>query len=122
MNPPIVPKSVVNKPSGIKCNGCENYFEDLKSHLVSTKCGLGYAMCPDCPKFFETEIKLIRHKVVHKKQNAPKFECGQCQKKLLSQRILNTHLFKGKTIYIFGHFIYKVNQSKMKKSFFIIEL
>ena len=84
----------------IKCNSCGLSVSNLKDHLITSKCGTKYSMCLECPKVFDTPIKLIRHKVVHKKQNAPKFNCDQCQKSFLSQRILNTHLAKVHGIHI----------------------
>ena len=95
-----IPKEESQENNEIKCNSCGLSVSNLKDHLITSKCGTKYSMCSECPKVFDTPIKLIRHKVVHKKQNAPKFNCDQCQKSFLSQRILNTHLAKVHGIHI----------------------
>lgn len=97
---PIKEKETQQNTNEIKCNSCGISVSNLKEHLITSKCGTKYSMCSECPKVFDTPIKLIRHKVVHKKQNAPKFNCDQCQKSFLSQRILNTHLAKVHGIHI----------------------
>ena len=96
---PVLTKST----SEVKCNGCDLLFytsQELKDHLSKTKCGSVYAQCPDCPKVFDSAMKLTRHRVVHKKENAPRFECNQCLKRFLSDRILNSHLAKVHGIHI----------------------
>ena len=63
---------------------------DLKDHLeTSPKCSEKNFMCPHCPRFFDSAIKVIRHKVVHK--DSPKYPCEKCQKVFKSKRILQTH-------------------------------
>ena len=71
---------------------------DLKTHLeLNKKCSEKNFVCPECPpecpKFYDSHIKVIRHRVVHR--NDPKFNCDKCQKAFKSKRILVTHLSKG---------------------------
>ena len=71
---------------------------DLKTHLeLNKKCSEKNFVCPECPpecpKFYDSHIKVIRHRVVHR--NDPKFNCDKCQKAFKSKRILGTHLSKG---------------------------
>ena len=84
----------------IQCFHCHvpiSTVDELKSHLeISKKCSEKNFICPECPpecpKFFDSPIKVIRHRVVHR--NEAKFNCDHCQKIFKSRKILITHLSK----------------------------
>jgi len=79
------------------CHMAITTANDLKTHLeLNKKCSEKNFVCPECPpecpKFYDSHIKVIRHRVVHR--NDPKFNCDKCQKAFKSKRILVTHLSK----------------------------
>jgi len=84
----------------IQCFHCHvpiHTVEELKTHLeINKKCSEKNFICPECPpecpKFFDSHIKVIRHRVVHRHE--AKFHCDNCQKNFKSKKILTTHLSK----------------------------
>lgn len=90
----------------IECTSCQICLEsldDLKDHLkFSPKCCERNHICPECPKVFETFMKLVRHKVVHKR--VTKVSCSDCTKTFRTQRMLIQHQNRAHSIYLDKNF------------------
>ncbi|XP_043516194.1 zinc finger protein OZF-like isoform X1 [Frieseomelitta varia] len=74
------------------CEHCGKRFKmewDLKFHVGTH--GSSQHMCDICGKFYTSSYSLYKHrKVVH--LNEYKFQCGVCNKRLLTQENLDSHM------------------------------
>ena len=106
-----------DKPKALDliCLGCflpMTNIEELRAHAaLHQRCAEKNCFCPQCDKVFDSQIKVIRHSVVHK--TVAKFPCDKCNKIFKSSRILQTHLSK---VHNF-HQVKRFQCSKCPKSF-----
>lgn len=75
------------------CDKCQEFFmhkTDLLNHVRNRHTGTGKFPCPHCSAIFYAYDMFVEHRDLHD-ETIPKYSCGECDKKFLTERKLKDH-------------------------------